>query len=389
MTTRKLFGSICQLLLVLNTSQAFAAPAYKILHGFGSGQDGAGLWGSVVLDKLGNVYGTTSGGGEFGYGTVWELIRQGNGQWGESILHSFDPKAQDGYSSNGGLALNSSGNLFGTTCCGGAFDLGTVFELTPGTDDWTESVIYSLGTNPKDAGAPYAGVAIDAQGNLFGTTTHGGTVFEVSPSADGWTESVIANHDVASYAGVTLDSGGNVYGTTGGSVFEVHPAGDGTWHESMFNFCGSGSCPGGHSLGALATDDVNSVYGVTSGGGVNHCGTIYRLTREPGNVKLWELYSFQCDDTGYYPGAGVVRDQAGNLYGTTLYGGDPLCGCGVVYRLAPGAHDHWTYTVLHTFVGSDGAQPDANLTLDGKGHLFGAAATGGPDGYGVVFEITP
>ena len=84
----------------------------------------------------------------------------------------------------------------------------------------------------------------------------------------------------------------------------------------------------------------------------------------------------------------MVLDEVGNLYGTTVYGGSG-CDCGVVYKLAPGKKGKWTYTVLHTFVGSDGAQPDANLILDDKGNLYGTTATGGPGGYGVVFELTP
>jgi uncharacterized repeat protein (TIGR03803 family) len=101
------------------------------------------------------------------------------------------------------------------------------------------------------------------------------------------------------------------------------------------------------------------------------------------------LYDFEDGSTGFGPGAGVARDDAGNLYGTTVYGGSAQCGCGVVYKLAPKKNGKWEYTVLHAFIGSDGAQPDANLVLDQKGNIYGTAATGGPDGAGVVFEITP
>ena len=82
-------------------------------------------------------------------------------------------------------------------------------------------------------------------------------------------------------------------------------------------------------------------------------------------------------------------DKAGNLYGTTIAGGSSQCDCGVVFKLSPGAGGKWKYTVLHTFVGSDGAQPDANLILNGKGNLYGTTATGGAGGYGVAFELTP
>jgi uncharacterized repeat protein (TIGR03803 family) len=101
------------------------------------------------------------------------------------------------------------------------------------------------------------------------------------------------------------------------------------------------------------------------------------------------LYSFQYNATGFGPAGGVVRDEAGNLYGTTIDGGSAQCSCGVVYELSPGANDQWTYTLLHTFTGYDGAEPDANLTFDGQGNLYGTTAAGGPYGGGVVFEITP
>src|SRR5579863_1358312 len=254
--------------------EAVAAPSYKIVHAFGSGEDGAGLWGSVILDSAGNVYGTTSGGGQYGYGTVFELVPQGKGQWGESILHSFNPDSQDGYTSDAGLTWDSSGNLFGTTCCGGTFDSGTVFELMRGSSGWTESVIYSLGTNPKDGGYPYAGVAVDAKGDLYGTTVHGGTVFEVSPDGGGWTETIthhFGNPDdgAGPYAGLILDAAGNLHGTTegGGSyghgtVYELHPTQDGVWQERLYSFCRAGPpCSDGvrPGLGSLAGDGASTM----------------------------------------------------------------------------------------------------------------------------------
>jgi uncharacterized repeat protein (TIGR03803 family) len=115
---------------------------------------------------------------------------------------------------------------------------------------------------------------------------------------------------------------------------------------------------------------------------------VYELSRN-GNGRWKEtlLYNFQ-SGTGYGPGAGVVFDKSGNLYGTTVYGGSGSCGCGVVYKLAPGSGGTWTYSVLHTFTGTDGAQPDANLVLH-NGKLYGTTITGGTGGAGVVFELTP
>jgi uncharacterized repeat protein (TIGR03803 family) len=113
------------------------------------------------------------------------------------------------------------------------------------------------------------------------------------------------------------------------------------------------------------------------------------MRQADGRWKETVLYNFKGGASGYGPGAGVVRDNAGNLYGTTVYGGSSQCDCGVVFELSPRKSGRWEYTVLHTFIGSDGAQPDANLILDDKGNLYGTAATGGAGGYGVAFELTP
>jgi uncharacterized repeat protein (TIGR03803 family) len=133
----------------------------------------------------------------------------------------------------------------------------------------------------------------------------------------------------------------------------------------------------------LVLDSEGRLYGTTDVGGATGNGTIYRLTPQSGGRwKETILYSFKGGAGGQEPSAGVVMDQAGNLYGTTIGSG---CGCGVVYKLAPQADGKWKYTLLHTFVGSDGAGPDANL-LDGKGNLYGTTATGGAGG---AFELTP
>jgi uncharacterized repeat protein (TIGR03803 family) len=155
---------------------------------------------------------------------------------------------------------------------------------------------------------------------------------------------------------------------------------DGSWKEIIlhsFGSTGDGAFP---SLGALAMDSAGNLYGTAS-------GVIYRLTHEPGgNWKETILYRFQGADS---PGAGVVLDPQGNLYGTTIAGGNSGCACGVVYKLSQCGDGTWMYTVLHTFTGLDGAEPDANLILDGKGNLYGTTPVGGAYGAGVVFEVTP
>jgi len=386
--------------LVALVPTASAAPKFKVLHAFGNGQDGAGTWGSLLLDKKGNVYGTTSGGGLYGYGTVFELTPKSNGKWSEIILHSFDLNGQDGFESHGSLTF-AAGNLFGTTTGGGAYNYGTVFELTPGSGGWAETVLYSFGSHQNDGFEPYAGVVLGPAGDLFGTTPHDpGNVFELTPGSDGWTESVIddfSKHDDGNgpFAGLIVDAAGNLYGTTEyggvhnlGVVYSLKSAGDGSWKERILHdFCAKGppNCQDGArpGVGALTMDISGNVYGTTAGG--DCCGTVFRLTQANGRWKETILYDFKGGASGYEPGAGVVRDTAGNLYGTTVYGGS--C-CGVVFKLSPKENGKWKYTLLHTFTGYDGAQPDANLILDEKGNLYGTAATGGAYDDGVVFEVT-
>jgi uncharacterized repeat protein (TIGR03803 family) len=369
-----------------------------VLHAFGAGKDGAGLWSSVVFDKTGNLYGTTSGGGAYGYGTVFQLRPGSNGKWSESLLRSFRNNDPNGDDPNGGLIFDTTGHLYGTTLVGGPDHDGVVFEMTSGSHGWKEKVLH--------AGGSWASVVMNRIGNLYGTTEK--TVFELTPGTEGWTETILytfcsktnCRDGTGAFAGVILDAGGNLYGTTegggaykAGTTYEIRHTSSG-WTEQVLHsfpaFSQDGQVPG---VGALVFDASGNLYGTTNQGGTNTCfagcGTIFRLMQgTDGHWKETILYNFKNGSSGFGPGAGVVMDKSGNLYGTTIYGGSG-CGCGVVYKLAPGAKGKWAYTVVHTFTGNDGAQPDANLILDSEGNLYGTTATGGANGGGVVFELTP
>ena len=129
-------------ILWLASSSVWAAPKYRILHAFTGGNDGGGLWSSLVRDKKGNLYGTTSGDGAYGGGTVYRLTQQANGKWTETVLHNFILN-KDGGAPFGGPTLDTAGNLYGTTCCGGGpYTYGTVFKLTSGSSGWKETVIH-------------------------------------------------------------------------------------------------------------------------------------------------------------------------------------------------------------------------------------------------------
>jgi uncharacterized repeat protein (TIGR03803 family) len=220
----------------------------KVLHSFNNsfnfnGTDGFYPAAGLIFDSSGHLYGTTLYGGLYGDGTVFALTPIDDGSWSEKVLHNFNTNGSDGYYPYAGMILDSSGSLLGTTYAGGAYDSGTVFELTPKQDgSWSEEVLYSFDDKGRDGYNPYASLVSDTAGNLYGTTLNGGaydsgTVFELSPTASGkWGEKVLHsfNHNgrdgVNPYAGLIVDAAGNLYGTTAeggadndGTVFELSP----------------------------------------------------------------------------------------------------------------------------------------------------------------------
>jgi len=406
--------SVLAIVLALAAS-VWAAPKYKVLHSFGSSQDGEALYAPVAVDSSGRLYGTTAVGGTHGDGTVFRLSPQPAGDWVETILHSFCHTCGDGQNPYGGLlAFDKLGNVYGITTDGGAYSSGVVFELTSESNGWTESVLYSFGENKGDGGRPYSGVVLDAAGNLYGVTPGGGRwlggmEYELSPGSNGWSETLLhsfggGNDGYSSLAGLTWDGASKLYGTTSkggaqgaGTVFQLRRTSGGTWKERvLYSFLtakGDGVFPG---TASLIPDRAGNLYGTTMFGGKNicfseyDCGTVFELS--PGRDGRWKervLYDFREGSGGFVPTGLVARDKAGNLYGTASEGGDPVCGCGTVYKLSPRAHGQWKYTVLHQFVAATGGLPEGGVILDGKGNLYGTTLGGGANGGGVVFEVTP
>lgn len=393
-------------MILASIGQAAGQSEYSILYSFTGGSDGGGVFDSVTLDLNGNVYGTTSGGGQYGAGVVFELARAIGGSWDEAVLHSFD--GYDGSEPHGGLAIDALGNLFGTTEIGGAYDAGVVFQLTPSAGDWNYTLIQNLGGPNNPACCPWGNLAVDARDNVYGA---GNAAFELSPGRNGWTESILhvfSGQNGDGYfpqAGPIMDAAGNLYGTTAGgglqgskcealyngcgTVYELHPVGSGGgWRELILHRFGVGDDGVTAGQGALAADAAGDLYGTAQLGGRAGYGVVYKLTRVPAKPNgLWQetiLYNFE---PGAWGSTGVTFGADGNLYGTAINGG--AFGCGVIYKLSPSASGEWQFTFLHSFTGSDGCQPDANLTLGPDGNLYGTAITGGSGGAGVVFEITP
>jgi uncharacterized repeat protein (TIGR03803 family) len=312
-----------------------------VLHNFAGGADGSAPWGELIRAKTGILYGTTTAGGASGAGTVYMVKGKK-----ETVLYSF-AGGTDGAAPEAGLAIDLSGNLYGTTSAGGTSGNGTVFELSPAKEkgaSWTENVLYSFGTG-SDGATPVGGVSLDASGNLYGTTSLGGnygygTVFQLTPGAV-WTENILYNFQNADdggvpYAGLISDPSGNFYGAAteggvsgGGTVFELTSSG-GNWTFNVLY-----SEPGWGISGTfrnVVLDESGNIYASTHCDGDNNAGTVYELTPSGGNWNYTLLYTFTGGDDGLYSVSNLVLSQ-GKLYGTTLYGGEN--GDGVVYEVTP------------------------------------------------------
>ena len=227
--------------VALSVTSTSAATEKKLHNFIRNGTDGVIPFAGLIFDTAGNLYGTTALGGDHGDGTVFELTPLEGGGWTEKKLHNFYKNGTDGFYPEAGLIFDAAGNLYGTTSWGGDHRAGTVFEMMPnGSGGWTEKVLYSFG-NGTDGAYLYAGLIFDTAGNLYGTTSGGGdygggTVFELTPQeGGGWTEKKLHNFYYGTdgsgpFASLIFDAEGNLYGTTtyggshnGGTVFEITP----------------------------------------------------------------------------------------------------------------------------------------------------------------------
>jgi uncharacterized repeat protein (TIGR03803 family) len=331
----------------------------KVLHLFNILSQGEALWAGVTFDPSGNLFGTALGGGTYDYGTAFELTPKAAG-WTLDVLHSFG-SGNDGWKPWGGVVLDRIGNLYGTT------QGSTVFELTPSSGgDWIENTIYSFKAK-GDGSTPEAGLIWDAAGNLYGTTVYGGlvtkgcegcgTVFELSPISGGWKEHVLyrfkwvpgGRDGQAPYASVVFDPFGNLYGTTAGggsdntcgggcgTVFKLAPSKNGHWTESIIHSFSAGK-GGNASFARVVLDKAGNLYGTTQRGGIGTCeggcGVVFKLA--PGSNGKWiysVLHRFTGPD-GATPNAGLTLDKSGkHLYGTTTLGG--ANGAGTVFEITP------------------------------------------------------
>jgi uncharacterized repeat protein (TIGR03803 family) len=380
-------------LLACNVHGAVAASpplhGFRVLYRFTGGQDGGGLTTTgLAIDPSGNLYGTTPSGGT-GNGVFFQLAPDGT----QTVLYSFSG-GFDGGQPNSPLVADNQGNFYGTTHQGGTRNSGVVFKITP----FGYLQILHDFKGGRDGASPYGGLTISKQGYLYGTTMAGGannvgTVFKVrldgqfykmlyafTGGADGSTP----------LGGVIRDKDANLYGTTElggtgqGTVFKLAP--DNT-ETVLYAF--AGGTDGGEPNAGLLADAAGNFYGTTPIGGSspNRGGTVFKITPDG---SLSTLYSFTFGADGGLPGLGsLVQDAKGNLYGTTLYGGaETGLGNGVVYKLTPNG----TETVLHAFTGGKGGgTPFEGLLQDastGVSYLYGTTEVGGrKSGAGTIFRL--
>lgn len=301
-----------------------------IVRSFGKGNDGAFPRSQPAIDKSGNIYGTTNGGGgsincDGGCGTIWEY--SAGGQY--KVLHKFD--FTDGSQPVGQLLHDTAGNLYGITTDGGPNNQGEVFEYTGGGKF---KVLHTFAGT--DGAYPECSLIQDRVGNIYGTTEGGGT-------------------------------------SNNGTVFEIQSGGRFT---TLYSFTGGND--GANPVGGLERDKSGTLYGTAENGGANGVGTVFSLAPDG---TLIALYSFAGGTDGASPQGDILRLKD-TLYGATSSGGDSN-NYGTIYQvdIASG-----TETVLHRFTGTDGSTSVSKLA-NGRGKLYGAAAYGGADGNGVVFSL--
>jgi uncharacterized repeat protein (TIGR03803 family) len=333
-----------------------------ILHDFNGGpSDGATPDATLVQDSAGNLYGTTIYGGinpdptcpaDCGFGVVFELTPTADGPWKETILYRFTGKT-DGANPAAGVIQDSAGNLYGTTTGGGIYTFGTAFKLSPTATGWKETVLRSFGD--LDGIAPFAPLAFDSAGNLYGTTAGGGVpnlgvVFKLTPQASGpWKEKVLHSFQggkdgLSPLAGVVLDQDGNVFGTSQsldgalpcGTVFELTAA-NGYAETILHEFQGTLRNNDGCEPNQLVFDSQGDLFGTSEFGGTDNAGTIFELTRESSGFSYRVLHSFLGDrigsNDGEFPFAPLSFGPDGALFGTSLGPGFPAGG--EVFKFIP------------------------------------------------------
>jgi len=370
---------------------ASTPPVYSVLYTFQGAPDGADPFGdgigdgngtgSLAVDSEGNLYGTTAEGGScgsFGCGVVFKIGPAGE----ETVLHSFD--GADGAVPQGGVVLDGAGDLYGTTLSGGPDGYGVIYKLDRAGN---YTVLHSF-TGGADGNHVYGGLVREESGNIFGETLFGGlygqgVIFKVN-RAGNYTvlHSFTGGADGSVPSGLVVDRQGTFYGTTESGGPDLNGCnGFGCGVVFKLDRAGNetvlynftGGIDGEFPIGGVRLDNAGNLYGTTIAGGAYGAGVVFKL-KTTGEERA--LYSFTGGADGGNPGSPMVWDYYGNLYGTAQIGG--ASGCGVVFRVNPQGKE----TVLHTFTqgAGDGCYPQSGLTRVGKNVLYGTTFFGGLEG---------
>ena len=388
---------------------------------------------AVVTDSKGNLYGTTAYGGNFGIGAVYEVTPASGGLWNEKMIYSF-PSGGHGIGGPfrpstlpSPLIVDSAGNLYGEAEAGGDKNAGMVYELSPAANGtWTETTLYSFPSGVGGNG-PSGGLVMDQSGNLYGTTEYGGLgvqgaqqsgngiVFELIRGQNGaWSKKTL--YQFAGYptdgsqstASLIFDSAGSLYGTTTaggngtctntkgtivgcGTAFELSPV-SGGWHETVLHsFLGSPQ-DGQSPLAGLVFDKSGNLFGTTIWGGTGYDGTVFELS--PATGGGWSesvLFEFPDPNSQGAPYGNLIFDASGNLYSTTSSTSNfPLEGS--VFELSPSSSGGWNYTTLYDFTNLSLGSPEAGVIFGPKGYLYGTTSNGGMGSNpytGIVFAVAP
>ena len=385
-----------------------SASSTEVIYSFAGGNDGEYLDTDLVMDSAGNIYGSTVQGGDFGSGTVFQLSPSATG-WTHTVLYSFKG-GKDGGEPYKGVTLDAQGNVYGTAVTGGGGSCeggcGVVFKLTNSGGTWTQTVIHFF-TGGNDGSGPGSGLTLDGHGNFYGMTPTGGayglgTIYQLRLEPSGaWRLRVIhtftgGDDGSSGSAGrLLLDRAGNLYGvaTVGGAngkgvAFKIaHSATTGWTLTPLYAF--KDQPDGALPYGGLIFDKAGNLYGTTYYAGANDVGTVYRLTHSNGSWTETVLYSFKGGADGSSPISTLVSDPAGNLYGTTSDGGTS-CACGVIFKLARASSDTWIETVPYRFPGAPNAGFSYNgMVSDAAGNFYGATTHGGPANDGTIYKFMP
>ena len=328
-----------------------------------------------------------------------------------NVIYNFQ-NSPDGANPQAGVIFDAQGNLYGATQHGGALECdglhgcGIVFQLTPNSDGrWTENPLAQFGS----PGSPIAPVVFDRLGNLYGSAactfdcfgSAGGGIYQAAHGSNGaWTINTLVDFSFANNecedgnCGVAFDSAGRLYATSyeyqgqfgnTGAVFYIGRRSITGWYPiNIYTF--RGAPDGAGPANWFSIDANDNIYGTTVHGGPVNGGTVFMLQNVGGaQWRETQLYAFQGGSDGGGPSGGVIFDSAGNLYGTTEFGG---LGEGTVFKLTHNSDGTWTESVLYSFHGTDAANPAGPLVFDAAGNLWGVAG-GGEFDHGAIFKLTP